>query len=137
VDIIDGKQVSPVLPLVAEQTCADGISVRWFNRSGSSRKPSSPGGSSFSAIIQDDTADLATEIGRVAIIFGGACVTISAASTASCTEGFLEQRVTDDLHQGLPTILTCQCPADGVRVINVTQERSIAHRPRNPIDSRA
>jgi hypothetical protein len=46
-------------------------------------------------IIQNDPADLATELGNMSKIYQNAQLTISAASAADCTKGFLQRRSSD------------------------------------------
>lgn len=56
-------------------------------------------------IVQDDPADVSGELSKMADIYSGAYVTISAASARSCHEGFLQRRSPSELRKliiGLP-----------------------------------
>lgn len=65
-------------------------------------------------IVQDDPADKAAEMGKMASIFRNALVTICAASGASCKDGFLNERRPYDCTVGPPVKLSFSLPDERV-----------------------
>jgi hypothetical protein len=57
-------------------------------------------------IVQDDEHDKAQEISKMPAIYGGATLTIVAASAESCTNGFLHDRAVYEPGMAIPTLLS-------------------------------
>ena len=88
-------------------------------------------------IVQDDTDDQASEIAKMGSIYRGAALTIAAASAASSTDGFLQDRTFKEVYGNLFRIPYCH-KQDG----NITEgsillsELPISDRYEEPLDER-
>lgn len=85
-------------------------------------------------ILQDNSEDLSREIARMADIFQGAFVTISAACSSSVLDGFLTERTSASVKRiGLPF----QSPNVEAGTILLEQERRAYDPTEDPINLRA
>jgi hypothetical protein len=87
-------------------------------------------------IIQDDPEDCATEMAKMASIYLGATITISATSAKDCKEGFLGDRDLASAYGSLFRLSFCGGD-DGVRGSMLLSEHPICDTNQEPIDERA
>lgn len=89
-------------------------------------------------IVQDDSVDVESEMSKMASIYRGATITISAASASDSTEGFLKNRDLKKAYGNLFQLPYHNKRADGVvEGLVLLSEHSIADTRQENIDQRA
>ncbi|KAI5925767.1 hypothetical protein F4810DRAFT_658154 [Camillea tinctor] len=91
-------------------------------------------------ILQDDPDSKAREISRMALYYGQSTVTICAASSTKCSEGFLHQRLEDPADYSIgPVQLRVLTSRDLPGTVQLFEDSGYFndHRPPEPIALRA
>jgi hypothetical protein len=76
-------------------------------------------------IVQDDPLDMAKELSLIPDYYENSLVTICAARTSSCVQGFLQPRKTAEYLTG-PFALQYYCPSGSVGSVQLVQHRSFS-----------